>query len=90
MIEVKRYVNPLEKSIYENWYYYKNEESKILEIAVYNSRDDTIYINSKYLNRNAKNYLERMESSVYKKYWKELIELLNINEDTSLSEYFDA
>lgn len=58
------------------------------EIAWYDSKDNVVYLRTDYLAKPfSAPYEERMKNSKYVAMWNELIEFLNINKDTRLSEY---
>lgn len=61
------------------------------EIATYDSKEDIIRLNTDYLGGSFRaTYFERMKTSKYADAFAELVEFLNINENTALSEYMSA
>ncbi len=70
----------------ESYYYWNGKE-----IAHYRSRDDRIGLNSDYLSRDTKaSYMDRMKKSKYPEMWADLVEFLNVDENTRLTEYFNV
>ena len=58
------------------------------EIAWYNSRDDVLYLKTKYLMPDfKKSMIERMKGSSTPEMWQDLVTFLKIDKNTKMSEY---
>ena len=97
MIQVKRY-DYEEKTIHykdgrvrvipkhhECYYYYNG-----VEIATYESKDDVLYLKTKYIERNRnKSDYERALNGTYKEAYQYLFNMLGVDKTSRLSEYMN-
>lgn len=62
-----------------------------IEIAKYSSKNDVIYLKAEYLDSNREtSYMDRMRNAKNPEMWEDLIEFLDITDDTSLSGYLNV
>ena len=81
----KKFRNKVVPASYEIYYFWNGKQ-----IALFNSEDDTLYLNAWMLGNDfKKSYFERMNESKYKEAFEELIEFIPIEEETKLSEFMD-
>lgn len=70
---------------FECYYYWNNKV-----IACYESLENVVYLNSRMLDKNVNDfYSKRIQNSKYSEAFDELIEQLQINDQTKFSEFFD-
>lgn len=94
MIDVKRYnheekvnkrTGQITPAYYECFYYYKG-----YELAWYNSREDILRVNTKYISHDkTTEYKRALNSAMYSDAYKYLFDMLNVDKDTNMSEYMN-
>lgn len=94
MIEVKRHdykevrnkrTGQITPAYYECYYYYKRHE-----LAWYNSKEDILRLNTKYISYDKTTVYERaLKSNMYGDAYRYLFDMLNVDKDTNMSEYMN-
>lgn len=80
-----KFRNKVVPAFYEIYYFWNGKK-----IALFNSKDNTLYLNTRMLGNDfKKSYSERMKESKYKEGFEELVDSLFLDRAAKLSEFMD-